>query len=72
MATKTYAEDDLIRILKDKIADMGLTGAAASMSMAPSYLSDIVNGNRSVSAAVALKMGFEREVKKVTVFREVK
>ena len=59
---KSLSEAQMIAYLWDLVAEHGSRSAVASLlGITPSYMSDILNGNRSVSDSVARKIGYMRE-----------
>ena len=55
-------------ILWDMVVQHGSRSAVAHiLGITPSYMSDILNGNRSISDSVARKIGFIRE----TIYKPV-
>ena len=63
---KPLTEEQMKEILWDMVAANGSRSAVADiLGVTPSYMSDILNGNRAISDSVARKIGFYRE----TVFK---
>jgi predicted transcriptional regulator len=62
-ANKKYlTEKQMLDVLWDLVAQHGSQKAAADvLGITPSYLSDILQGSRSVSDSLARKIGYIRE-----------
>jgi transcriptional regulator with XRE-family HTH domain len=67
---KKFTQDDVLQIIRREVDATSLRQTATRVGIAPSYLSDILNGNRAVSEEIARKFGFEREIVTKVTFRK--
>lgn len=58
--------DIVVKVIKTKAAMSSQSEVAKELGVSPQYLSDILREKRSVSEAVAAKLGFERVWRKVS------
>jgi len=65
-------EKGMIVLLQRRVEKAGgIRAAARELKISAGYLNDVLKGNRRISPATALKLGFKREDRLSVIFRPI-
>ena len=67
---KTFTQEDVVADIRKAVEATSVRQTAASIGVSAAYISDILNGNRGISDAIAEAFGYEREIVTKVTFRK--
>ena len=67
---RKLTEEDVLKEIRRVVTESSLRQTAGRLGISPAYLSDVLNGRRDISDAMAALFGFEREVVTTISFRK--
>lgn len=67
---KTFTREDVLKVIQEEIERTSIKATADRLQVTTSLLYDVLKGNRAISAKVAEKFGFKREIITQVIFRK--